>query len=73
MEKTTVYLPEDIKRRLSVLARTRHRSEASLIREALSALVAEADTPRPRAGLWASGDPTLSERVDDALAGFGER
>ena len=73
MNKTTVYLPDDVKRGLTQLARTSRRSEASLIRDALTALVQSGKAPRPRGALWASGDPTLSERVDEALAGFGER
>jgi predicted transcriptional regulator len=67
--KTTVYLPEDLKRRLEALARTRETSEAALIREAVEQLVAQS---RPRLGLFRSGDPTLAERVDEELAkGFG--
>lgn len=73
MEKTTVYLPQTLKRGLSDLARVSHRSEASLIREAVASLVQAREVPRPRGGLYASGDATLSGRVDDALAGFGER
>jgi len=69
--KSTIYLPEDLKRRLARLARRVGRSEASLIREALERLTRE-DAPRPRPGLISSGDPHLAERVDEALAkGFG--
>jgi len=69
--KTTIYLPPELKRRLSRLARRRKRSEASLIREALEHLTA-AESPRPTPGLFRSGDPHLAERVDEALKGFGE-
>jgi hypothetical protein len=69
--KTTIYLPEHLKRSIARLARRRGRSEASVIREALERL-AESDRPRPRAGLFRSGDPHLAERVDEALKGFGE-
>lgn len=71
MFKTTVYLPDDLKRRLAGLARRRGRSEASLIREAIEKLTA-AETPRPILPLFRSGDPHLAERVDEALKGFGE-
>lgn len=71
MFKSTVYLPPELKRRLSRLARRSGRSEASLIREALEQLTA-ADSPRPQPGLFRSGDPHLAERVDEALKGFGE-
>jgi hypothetical protein len=71
MFKSTIYLPEDLKRRLTRLARRVGRSEASLIREALDRLTRE-DSPRPRPGLIKSGDPHLAERVDEVLAkGFG--
>jgi hypothetical protein len=69
--KTTVYLPEDLKRRLELLARERETSEAALIREAVERLVASGQ-PKPRLGFLSSGDPTLAERVDEELAkGYG--
>jgi Arc/MetJ-type ribon-helix-helix transcriptional regulator len=74
MTKTSVYLPDQLKHDLALVARRRGRSEAELIREAIARLVAEEEheRPRPRPGLFASGDPTLAERVDEALAGgFG--
>ena len=73
MTKTTVYLPDDVKRDLERLAATSGRSEAQLIREAVAALTRAAPQPRPRARLFDGRDPTLSERVDEALRGFGER
>jgi Arc/MetJ-type ribon-helix-helix transcriptional regulator len=74
MTKTSVYLPEQLKHELALVARRRGRSEAELIREAIARLVAEEeqDRPRPRPGLFASGDPALANRVDEVLAeGFG--
>ena len=74
MTKTSVYLPEELKHGLTLVARRRGRSEAELIREAIARLVAEEgqDRPRPKAGLFTSGDPHLAERVDEVLAeGFG--
>ncbi|MGH7268466.1 MAG: CopG family transcriptional regulator [Candidatus Rokuibacteriota bacterium] len=73
MQKTTVYLPEDLKRALEEAARSRGESVAELIREALRALVATTKPPRPRIPLFRSDDPTLAERADEALHGFGER
>ena len=73
MEKTTVYLPDDLKRSLRQLAAASGRSEAELIREALAARIAEETPPRPRGSLFASGDPGLAERAEELLAGFGER
>jgi len=73
MEKTTVYLPDDLKRSLRRLALSSGRSEAAIIREAIAVQVSVLEQPRPRGGLFASGEPTLSEQVDEALDGFGER
>ena len=73
MYKTTVYLPEELKRSLRQLAATTGRSEAELIREAIAIQVRGADRPRPRGHLFESGDASLSEKVDEALAGFGDR
>ena len=68
-----MYLPDELKRALERMAATSGRSEADLIREAIAALARAADRPRPRGALFASADPSLSEQVDEALAGFGER
>jgi metal-responsive CopG/Arc/MetJ family transcriptional regulator len=73
MTKTTVYLPDDLKLALARIASSSHRSEAELIREALRDLVEKSAAPRPTGKLFASGDASLSERVDEALSGFGER
>ena len=73
MKKTTVYLPEDLKSALGRVAAERGRSEAELIREAVRELIRNSEPPRPRLPLFSSGDPTLAERVDEELAGFGER
>lgn len=72
MEKTTVYLPAELKRSLARTAAARGCSEAELIREALRAITAHSAPPRPRLPLFKSGKPRLAERVDAALAGFGE-
>ena len=72
MQKTTVYIPEDVKRALTQAAAARGVSEAELIREALRTLTAQATPPKPRLPLFKSGMPRLAERVDDELSGFGE-
>lgn len=73
MQKTTVYLPDDLKRALEAMAASRGCSEAKLIREALRSLAEQAGPPRPRLPLFSSGKPRLAEQVDRALTGFGER
>ena len=72
MQKTTVYIPDDVKRSLGHVAATRGVSEAELIREALRALTSQAPPPRPRVPLFKSGKPRLAEQLDAALEGFGE-
>jgi len=72
MIKTTIYLPEPLKRELKRLSKRLGTSEAQVVRDAIERLVEERPTPRPRLPLFASNDPTLAERVDEALAGFGE-
>ena len=73
MQKTTIYLPEDLKGQLARLASSRGVSEAQLIRDTLSRMIESEEKSRPRIPLFASHDPTLAEHVDEALAGFGER
>ena len=73
MDKTTVYLPSKLRRALKETAAARKTSEAALIREGIALVTAGTGPPPPRVPLFASGDPTLAERVDEALLGFGER
>jgi len=72
MKKTTVYLPDDLKSALGRVAAERGWSEAELIREAVRDLIRNSERPRPRLPLFSSDDPTLAERVDEELRGFGE-
>lgn len=71
MTKTTVYLPDDLKRELGRLAVASGRSEAELIRQAIADLVAGAERPRPRGGLFSGDDGSLSTQAESALTGFG--
>lgn len=66
--KTTIYLPDDLKRALEREAKRRGCSEAQVVRDAVTGIVTR---PRPNAGLFAA-DP-FAERVDELLAGFGEQ
>jgi metal-responsive CopG/Arc/MetJ family transcriptional regulator len=72
VNRTTVYLPDELKAAVERLAGERGTSEAEVIREAIRALVESASRPRPRVGFITSGDGTLAERVDELLKGFGE-
>lgn len=73
MTKTTVYLPDDLKQAVARMAAASGKSEAEVIREAIAVQASRVDRPRPRGGLFASGDTSLSAHVAEALAGFGER
>ncbi|MBI1735763.1 MAG: ribbon-helix-helix protein, CopG family [Candidatus Rokubacteria bacterium] len=73
MQKTTIYLPDDLKQALEHAAADQGRSEAEVIREAVRAATRARARPRPRLPLFKSGKRGLAERVDRALAGFGER
>jgi hypothetical protein len=74
MLKTTVYLSEELKRKLGALARRRRTSEARLIREGLEQLVHDESPRRPTFPLFNSGKPGLWRRPDEELLkGFGER
>jgi len=72
MTRTTVYLSQDSKRRLSAAARRRRRSEAELIRDAIDRLLAEEpERPKPNPPKL-NLDPSLADDVDEHLsAGFG--
>jgi len=74
MKKTTVYLPDDLKGQLEGVARSEGRSEAEVIRDAIAAAVANQRPPRPRAPLpgVSLGDPSIAERTEELLQGFGE-
>jgi hypothetical protein len=68
VRRTTVYLPDDLKAALERTAAGQGRSEADLVREGVHLVSERYATPEPRLPLFASGDPTLAERVDEALA-----
>jgi hypothetical protein len=72
MQKTTVYLPDELKLALGRSAAARGVSEAEFIREAVRAMTAEFSPPHPRLPLFASGLSDLARNVDTALEGFGK-
>jgi Arc/MetJ-type ribon-helix-helix transcriptional regulator len=71
MDKTTVYLPAELKSAIKRVARRRGVSEAEVIRDSIQAAVGS-ERSRPRGGLFASGAP-IARETDAHLAGFGER
>ncbi len=71
MEKTTLYLPEDLKVAVKRAAAERGVSEAEVIRESIRLSVG-GDRPRPRGALYSSGRP-IARDAEEMLAGLGER
>lgn len=72
MHRTTVHLPDDLKASLARAAAAEGRSEAELIREGVQLVTVGHPAAPPSLPLFSSDDPTLAERVDEALEGFGE-
>jgi hypothetical protein len=73
MKKTTLYLPDDLKKRIEAVARQQQRPEADVIREAIADAVRRPGAPPPRVPLTGRGlgDPTVADRVDELLENFG--
>lgn len=69
MQKTTLYLPAELKSAVERQAQARGIAEAQVIREAIAAAVVR---PAPRAGLIESQEP-IASRVNELMSGFGER
>lgn len=70
VNKTTVYLPDDLKLRIEQVAQREGISEAEVIRRSLTATIV-VERPKLRAAIFESTELT-SEQVDELLAGFGE-
>lgn len=73
MVKTTLYLPEDLKKRVERVSEEKGQSEAQIIRDAIRRAVEEDHPARPRIPLpgLKLRVPRASERVDELLEGFG--
>ena len=73
MQKTTVYLPDDLKAALGRVAMETGLSEAELIREGIRLALEQHVPPAPTIPIYVSDDPSFAERVDEHLSGFGLR
>jgi hypothetical protein len=73
MEKTTVYLPRELKRALKRAARQREVSEAELLRQAVVRIAGEDGAPAPRLPLFRSSGPSIAEDIDRTLDGLEPR
>lgn len=68
MQKTTIYLPEELHARIKAAARQEGRPQADLIRDTLKARFAQRERPILRL-IGIDSDPELSsENIEDWLA-----
>lgn len=70
MVKTTLYLPDELKRAVEAEAVRRDASEAEVIRDALRRALPP-PAPRPRGAVFEGREP-IAARAEELLAGFGE-
>ena len=72
-KKTTIYLPDRLKRDIERVAQTERRSEADVIRDAVENSIYERRAPEPRIPLvsYGLGAPDIAERAEELLDGFG--
>jgi hypothetical protein len=75
VNKTTIYLPDDLREAVKRVAQTRGVPEAEVIRDAIRQVVAR-ERPKPKFGLFSSGGgdggESIARNVDKYLKGFGE-
>ena len=71
MRKTTVYLPDDLKRRVERAAEDSGVSEAELIRSAIDDYTRTRVRPRPRFPLFSVGEVEPVTDWEEAMRGFG--
>ncbi|WP_308799575.1 ribbon-helix-helix domain-containing protein [Agromyces silvae] len=69
MAKTTLNLPDELKRAIEHEAIRKGTSEAEVIRHALRLTLCK-NVPRPQGGVFAGREP-IADRVDELLDGFG--
>jgi predicted transcriptional regulator len=72
MHKTTIYLEEQVYRRIQRLAKATGRTQAMIIREALAAYTGGGRRAPSSVGAGASGRSDASDRAEELLEGFGE-
>ncbi len=72
-KKTTIYLPDRLKRDIERVAQNERRSEADVIRDAVESSIYERRAPEPRIPLvsYGLGAPDIAERAEELLDGFG--
>lgn len=74
MKKTTLYLPDELKKQVETVARAEGSSEADVIRDALSSGLEGRLPPEPRLPLagFSLKNAKIAERAHELMDGFGE-
>ena len=73
-KKTTIYLPDGLKKGIERVAKEEGISAADIIRDAVATALEDREAPAPRIPLvdYGLGAPDIAERVDELLGdGFG--
>lgn len=71
MQKTTVYMSDELKDRVRQAAELESRSEADIIRECLDLGLRFRSAPEPTLPLFKGAPTDLAEKADEYLEGFG--
>jgi Arc/MetJ-type ribon-helix-helix transcriptional regulator len=74
MKKTTLYLPDELKKQVETVAKAEGSSEADVIRDALSSSLEGRLAPEPRLPLpgFSLKNAKIAERAHELMDGFGE-
>ena len=72
-KKTTIYLPDKLKKDIERVAMEQKRSSADVIRDAVYGMLEEIAPPEPRIPLVPQGlgAPDIAERAEELLDEFG--
>jgi hypothetical protein len=72
MVKTTLYLPDDLKRGVERAARQKQISEAEMIRTAIADALVQLERPKPVGGFLTGEWEAVDWNTNDWLEGFGD-
>ncbi|MCL2489565.1 MAG: ribbon-helix-helix domain-containing protein [Propionibacteriaceae bacterium] len=72
MVKTTLYLPDDLKRAVEREADRRQTSEAEVMRAAIAASIVAIERPKPTGGFLDGDWTSVDWNTNDWLEGFGQ-
>jgi hypothetical protein len=72
MNKTTIYLPDDLRAAVKHEALRRNIAEAEVIRDAIRTAI-PVERPKPKFGLFSGDGSSIAETIDERMKGFGQR